>query len=207
MQTLQNDRLTNRDSGTCTEAAMAAVFISLFTVACGGGARTLLHDLVDEAALSVATTLTELHALESEVREITGRELEPCMERYRSRPMSQPGYVEVVPRPEELDVWISSFGGAPTMRRESQHRRVCDTAQRNLRDIGSSYHDAVGALAMFEAYADALHDAIDDAQEERSEALSRSIEALDAAARTKTPWCAATRCWNPCWVLGRSDPN
>ena len=184
MHTLQNNPLTSRDSGTRTHVATAAVFASLLTVACGGGPRAALHDLVDEAALSVAATLTELQALEGEIREITERELEPCMERYRSRPMSQPGYVDVVPRPEELEIVISPLGGRPRMRLESRHRRVCDTAQGDLRAIGSSYHDAVGALATFEAYADALHDAIDretnDARAARIESLSRSIGALGA---------------------------
>ena len=186
MQTLQINPLIRRDSGTGTPGAAAAVLTSLLTVACGGGPRAALHEVVDEASGSVAAALAELQAREGEMHEITGRELEPCMEPYRPGSIfSNPRYVDVVPRPEELEITVGAFTGRPSMPRESRHRRVCNTARDDLRTIGSSYRDAIAALATFEAYADALHDAIDgernDVQEARIEALSRSIEALYAA--------------------------
>ena len=186
MQTLQNDPLISRNSGTGAVAAAAAVLISLLTVACGGGPRAALHEVVDDASGRVAATLTELQAREGEVLEMTGRELEPCMERYRPGSIfGNPGYVDVVPRPEELEITVGALSGRPSMPQESRHRRVCNTARDDLRTIGSSYRDAVAALATFEAYADALRGAIDsvrnDVQEARIEALGRSIEALHAA--------------------------
>lgn len=142
----------------------------------------MLHDVVDEAAAHAASALAELQAAADEAREITGRELETCMERYRPRSFgATPGYADAVPIPEGLGV--SVIGGLPYMGQEDpRHRLVCASAQEDLRELGGDYDAAVAALPKFGTYADALHAAIDEAADDRIEALSRSIEAMEPQA-------------------------
>ena len=179
MRKPQNDTSTGGDRGIGTGAVAAAVLAALFSQACGGGPRAVLHDVVDEAAAHATSVLAELQASADEVREITGRELEACMERYRARSFgAMPGYADVVPRPEGLGV--SVIGGLPYMGQEDpRHRSVCGRAQGELSSLGTEYDAAVAALTAFGRYADALRDAIDEATDDRIEALSRSIEAME----------------------------